>query len=47
MTQHPTPGHVSGKDENSNLKRYTYPKVHSSMMYNNQDMKTTQVPINR
>ena len=37
----------SGKDENSNLKRYMYPKVHSSIIYNNQDMKTTQVPINR
>ena len=24
-----------------------YPKVHSSIIYNNQDMKTTQVPINR
>ena len=35
------------KKTNSNLKRYMYPKVHSSTVYNIQGMETTQVPINR
>ena len=35
------------KDENSNLKRYRHSNVHSSTIYNSQDMETTQVPINR
>ena len=35
------------KDENSNLKRYMHPSVHSSTIYNSQDMEETQVPINR
>ena len=39
--------HISRKDENSNLKRYMHPNVHSSIIYNSQDVDTTQVPINR
>lgn len=39
-------GHTSGKDENSNSKRYMHPSVHSSTIYNNQDMEVTQVPTN-
>ena len=35
------------KDENPNLKRYMYPNVHSSTIYNSQDMETIQVLINR
>ena len=35
----PTPRHISGKDENSNSKRYIHPNVHSSTMYNSQDME--------
>ena len=31
----------------SNLRRYVHPKVHSSTIYNSQDMEPTQVPINR
>ena len=29
------------------LRRYVHPRVHSSTIYNNQDMEPTQVPINR
>ena len=35
------------KSENSILKMYMHPNVHSSTIYNSQDMKTTQVPINK
>ena len=35
------------KNENTNLKRYMYPSVHSSIIYSSQDMEATQVPINR
>ena len=34
-----TPGHISGKDENSNLKRYVHSNAHSSTAYNSQDME--------
>ena len=39
----PTPGHISRKDENSDLKIYMYPNVHDSIIYhhyftNSQDM---------
>ena len=36
-----------GKNKNSKSKRYMHPNVHSSTTYNSQDMKMTQVPINR
>ena len=29
------------KDENFNLKRHIYPNVHSSIIYNSQDMEAT------
>ena len=35
------PGHTSGKDENSNAKRYLHPNVHCSTMYNSQGMEAT------
>ena len=35
----PTPGHVSGKDKNSTLKRYMHPNVHCSTIYNSQDVE--------
>ena len=35
------------KHENTNLKRYIHPNVHSSTTYNSQDMEAIQVPINR
>ena len=34
----PTSGHISGKDENSNLKRCIYSNVYSSTIYNSQDI---------
>ena len=34
--------YISRKDENSNWKRYILPSVHSSTIYNYQDMETTQ-----
>ena len=42
-----TPGYISGKNENSNLKRYMHPNIHSSTIYNSQDIEATQIPINR
>ena len=44
-SSNPTPGHISGKNYNS--ERYTYPCVHSSIIRDSQEMETTQVPINR
>ena len=41
------PGYLSGKNENTNLRRYLHPNVHSSTIYNSHDMEATQVPINR
>ena len=41
----PTPGHISS--QNHNLKRYLHPSVHSSAIYNSQDMEATHVPLNR
>ena len=43
----PTPGHISGKDKNSNLKRYMHPNVHCSTVYNSQNMEATQLSIDR
>ena len=36
-----TPGYISKKKENTNLKRYMCPNVHSSIIYNCQDMEAT------
>ena len=41
------PGYTSGKNENTNSKRYMHPNVHRSTIYNSQDMKTTQIPTKR
>ena len=35
----PTPGQISRKDENFNLKGYMHPSVHSNAVYNRQDME--------
>ena len=37
----PAPGHVTGKEEHSNSERCMHPNVHSSTIYNSQDMETT------
>ena len=39
-------GDGGGKGGSTNLKRYTCPIVHSSIMYNRQDMEATQVSTN-
>ena len=41
----PIPGNISR--ENANSKRYMYPYIHSSTIYNSQDMEATQVSIKR
>ena len=41
----PTPGHISG--ENSNSKRYIHPYVHSSTVYNSQNMEAISRSIER
>ena len=38
-----TPGHISRKDDNSNLKRYMHPSVHNRTVYNSQDEEVTCV----
>ena len=38
-SSNPAPVHISGKGENSNLKRCMHPSVHSSAIYKNQDIK--------
>ena len=40
-SSNPTPGHISGKDKNSNSKRHMHPSVHSSTIYSSQDMEAT------
>ena len=40
-----TPGHISG--ENHNLKKYMHPNVQRSTIYNNQDMETTYMSMDR
>ena len=42
-----TPGYISRKNKIINLKRYMYPSILSSTIYNSQDMEVTQVPVNR
>ena len=36
-----TPGYISEENGNTNLKRYMHPNVHSSIIYNSQDMEAT------
>ena len=40
-SNNPTSGHISGKDKNSNSKRYMHPNDHRSTIYNSQDMGVT------
>ena len=37
------PGHLSG--ENHNLKRYMHPNIHSSTIYNSQDLEATKMSL--
>ena len=41
MIQQSHSWHISRKDENCNSKRYMHPNVHSSTIYNSQDMGAT------
>ena len=41
-----TPVYLSEENRNSNLKRYLYPNVHSTIIYYTQDMETTYLSIN-
>ena len=36
-----TPGYISKKYENNNLEMYMCPNVHSSVVYNSQDMEAS------
>ena len=39
----PTPGYISGK--NNNLKRFMYPHIHWSTIYNSQDIKAEEIHV--
>ena len=43
----PTPGHISRKDKDSKLKRYMHLNVHTSTIYQSQDVEETEVSIHR
>ena len=45
MIQQFTSGYISGKSENTNLKRYMHPSVHSSTIYHNQGMEGSKPVI--
>ena len=47
MTSNFTSGYLSEENENTNLKRYTHPYIHCSIIYNRQNMEAIQVSINR
>ena len=47
LSSSPTPGHISRKDKDSNLKMIHAPQCSKKPYYNSQDIETTQVPINR
>ena len=44
-SSNPTPGHISGKDENSNSKKYNHPNIHSNSIYNSQIWKQPKCPL--
>ena len=45
MIQDSTPWYLSKENKNTNLKRRMYPHAHCSIIYNSQDMETTEVSI--
>ena len=47
MIQQSIPGYISEENNNTNLKRYMHPNIHSSIIYNYQDMEETYVFIKR
>ena len=44
QSRYPTFWYLSEEYENTNSKRYKHPYMHHSIVYNNQDMETTQRP---
>ena len=42
-----TSGYTSEKNKNTNLKRDMHPSVHSSIIYNSQDMEATYASIKK
>ena len=38
-------GHLSEENENNNLKRYTHPHVHESILYNSWVMEKPKCPL--
>ena len=40
QSSHPTPGYIF-ENENTNVKGYRQPNIHSSIIYNGQDMEAT------
>ena len=40
-SSNPTAEYISQESENTNLKRYTHPSVHSSIIYYSQDVEAT------
>ena len=42
-SSNPTLRHISRKDESSDLRRYMQPSVHSSTIYNSQEIEATRV----
>ena len=47
LPQYPAIPHIFEENKNTNLERYMHLNVHSSFIYNRQDMEATQVSINR
>ena len=46
MIQQSIPGYISEENNNTNLKRYMHPNIHSSIIYSYQDMKATYQKMN-
>ena len=47
MNENCTPGYISKENGKTNLKKYMYPSVQSSIVYNRNGTEETQVSINR
>ena len=47
VSSNSTSEHIFEENKNTNLERYMHLNVHSSFIYNSQDMEATQVSINR
>ena len=43
MISNPTSRNIAKRKQNTNSKIYLYPHIHSSIIYDSQDVKTTDV----